>query len=426
MAITLAGFEASLHRHMPAGAYRDFCLWGISADNPHQETFLQKMGITQLVNMTVQLLDGLVDDQSWHQLLPFCATMNTYQIYEIVSDNLAIGLAASLTGNSTERMRRELLGNFNKAMISRLKGDPTPAVLVLDGIRASSGYISLFEQSLTKESQFHLTDAYLSEHTAHSGTALEYSLWPLLVANIEACADLVQTITPYDVGPLVHDGIIRRYQAVNQSLATSSLPLAQRAEIATHAILVIPTLAYYVSVLAEVIRPNCGLSQVLKEGTLSSALYDAALLVRLLNDFGTTLLTLPAVERDVLMDRLVFRCKEPLARHQTVADVLLAVAEEDDLLTRIRKDIVFGEFNLAMSDVYGVQTVTQGMRIFGSNLSYCSQLYSDHYCQLLLTLDRLNEQLQDDVVSQLILRFVHFHMHLYSKPYTMMAGEYAI
>jgi hypothetical protein len=77
---------------MPSSAYRDFYLWALSSENPHRQTFLEVNGITQLVKLTITLLDGLVDSQDWPQLAEASILMSTYQIYEIVSDNLAIGL----------------------------------------------------------------------------------------------------------------------------------------------------------------------------------------------------------------------------------------------------------------------------------------------------------------------------------------------
>src|SRR4051812_10207436 len=84
---------AAIERHMPAGPYRDFTGWAFSADNPRRHEFLQTTGVIQLVNMNTTLLGGLLDDAGWQLMLRHAGVMNTYQTFEVISDNLALGLA---------------------------------------------------------------------------------------------------------------------------------------------------------------------------------------------------------------------------------------------------------------------------------------------------------------------------------------------
>ncbi len=426
LAITLAGLKASLHRHMPTGDYRDFYLWAISAENPHQDVYLQAVGITQLVKLTVTLLEGLADEDEWHCLLNHTVPMNVYQIYEIVSDNLAIGLAAPSNGNAVHRLRRDLLCKFNNAMVERLNGAPRPAEQLLGPLQPAARHISLFEQSLTWRKHRVFAEAYLSHGNGSSLNDLDYALWPLLVANVEACADLAQSVNTCQLGHLLRAGLTSRYQAVNRLLRGESLTLPQLAKVGTHAILVIPTLAYYVAVLAEIIQPMNYFPRIVADGMLADALYDAALVVRLLNDLGTELLTQVAGERAALLERLEMRYYACPAAAQTVTSLLVGAAPEFGLLTRVHKDILFGEFNVVLHNLANSQTVPEALSIFGHSLDYFSQLYANRYTRLVETLALISERLGDERVSQLVFRFVRFHQELYGNVYSTSVGEYAI
>lgn len=426
LTLTVAGLEASLQQHVPAGAYRDFWLWALSKENSQRDGFLQVIGVSQLVKLTITLLDGLVDDRHWHRLADYSVTMNVYQIYEIVSDNLAIGLASPRKGDTTTTFRRDLLRAFNSIMIARLNGDPRPAALLLAPWQSNAQRISSFDQSLNWYKQRLCAGAYLSLRDDLSLEALEYSVWPALVANIETCVELAWSMHACQSGRLLREGLIGRYWAVNRLLDRQVMTSSQLADVGAHAILVMPTLAYYVAVLAESIQPLDHFSLVIQNGTLAKALYDAALLVRLLNDLGTNLIMLPKDERTALVHTLIARHLENPADTPTVADLLSSMSDGLDLFTRLHKDIVFGEFNVGLHGIADVPRMPETLLAFGRNLAHFSQLYARHRSSLQETLDVLNDYLGDDVVSALILRFVQFHEQLYGNPYSMSVGEYAI
>ena len=86
----------AIGRHMPSGPYRDFSAWAFSPGNPRQAEFLRLTGLTQLVKMNVTLLSGIVEDDHWPEVLRHAGLMNTYQVLEVISDNLALGLGLSL------------------------------------------------------------------------------------------------------------------------------------------------------------------------------------------------------------------------------------------------------------------------------------------------------------------------------------------
>ena len=147
---TLAAFDVSLSLHMPAGLQRDFYLWAFSSQNPLQNQFLQTTGILQLVNLTVMLLDGLVDRYDWPQLAAYGALLNVYLSYEAVSDNLAIGVArVKPDENQTEQ--RKVLYAFNQAMTERLKGSWRTAAELLQPLQQDCARLSSFQQSLSAD-----------------------------------------------------------------------------------------------------------------------------------------------------------------------------------------------------------------------------------------------------------------------------------
>ncbi|HET7087491.1 MAG TPA: hypothetical protein VFL17_02460 [Anaerolineae bacterium] len=425
LAMTLAGFEGSLRRHMPASAYRDFYLWAISAENPRQDAFLQAMGIPLLTKLTVTLLDNLVDDRAWRQLAECSAPISSYLTYEVVSDNLAIGLASPRPDDMTGVLRRFLVRAFNHAMIARLSGDPRPAAQLLAPLQSTARRISGFDQSLNRDKQRACSEAYLILRSDLELADLEYAVWPALVANVEACLDLAESLRARHAAGLLREGLVRRYQAVNHLLEARNTPLPQLVAVGADAILVAPTLAYYVAVLAEIIQPLERFSHVIADGTLASALYDAALLVRLLNDLGTGLVTLAARERSALLDMMMTQYRE-CSTARTTADLLLNMSDDMDLFTRLRKDILFGEFNVALDGLAHIRLTPDTLLAFGRNLSYLSQLYAQRRTTLQETLAAIGERLGDERVSALISRFVQFHEQLYSNSFHTPAGEYAI
>ena len=421
---TIAHTTASLREYLSPGTLRDYYLWGLDPECPYRDQFLQITGISQLVKMTVMLLDGLLDDREWERLAPYCAFMNSYQILEIVSDNLAIGLARPIPHDTTITERRTLLRMFNQAMIDRLRGDKRPAQEVLADLRSPAQRISLFAQSLAPHEQRQLAEEYARGHGGDLA-AIEHGVWPLLVANMETCTALATLVDDCLAGPLVRDGLIRRYNGVNQLLDSQAMPLDRRVEIGTDTILVVPTLAYYVAVLAEIIRPQSALANLIADGTLGRALHDAALIVRLLNDLGTALLTLGPTERAELVSDLGLRYDADPAGPATVLDVLLRAAPQTTLLTRLEKDIVFGEFNIGLHALLD-HSVPKALAIFGEHLDWLGQLFGAHLTRLTGELQTIGARLEDGFISEMISRFVRFHTLLYSQPHATHAGEYAV
>ncbi len=422
---TVAGLEASLYQHMPASPQRDYLAWGISRENPDQQYFLQTIGLLQLVNLTATLLDGLVDDYLWGQLIDYTIYMNVYQIYEIVSDNLAIGLGRPARDAQTQ-FQRTLLSAFNHAMIERLHDNPMPTLQMLEPLQAYTASISCFGQSLNREKHLKCAAPYLDKHPQVTLSDLEYGMWPVLVANIESCVDLANVLADYHTGSLLREGLLNRYWAVNRTLEARNLPLLELAAIGAHSILVWPTVGYYTSVLGEILSPNDAYRTIIEDGTLAEALYTAALLVRLLNDLGTALLRQSDEHREQLVDALWANYLKNSDTLNSISLLLLSDVDMPERFTRIHKDLFHGEFNVALHTVRHIVSVPDAIRVFGENLAYFSHLYTKEYARLEELLAIIATRLRDQTISTLIGRFVYFHEKLYAHRYTAKAGEYAI
>jgi hypothetical protein len=256
---------------------------------------------------------------------------------------------------------------------------------------------------------------------------VEYGLWAALVANVETCRDVVQAADANPVGPLVRDGLLSRYRAVDRSLRGQSLSRLELATLGAQTILVVPTLAYGMGVLAIASATSPELQAILADGSLADVLFDAALLVRLQNDIGTKLLRMPPGEQSSLIRKLSRRAVE--RRKVEAADALALLAEESEFemaLTRLHKDILNEEFNVVLWHARRAGDADAALRAFGDSLTYMSELYAHHANRLTAGLAALDERFGDRRMTTVIERFVRFHERMYSNRYTDRNGEYAI
>jgi hypothetical protein len=279
-------FATSLNSHMPPSFYRDFQQWALSDTNPNQHIWHQIIGLPQFAKLTVTLLDGLVADDKWQELMKFASVMNTYLIYETLSDNLAIGLARKIEDYGDAKIRKKSLQIFNEAMVARLKEETTRSKALMEGIRGDLRAISAFQQSLTLNEQQKIALGYVATHSNVTLEDIEYNLWSALVANIETCALVTDSLKSFRSHELLRNGLVWRYQAVGQLLTDGDFSLEEIKAISVQTILVMPVLTYYIAVLAEHLYPNPHLQTVLENGELTRALENAALMVRLTNDWA--------------------------------------------------------------------------------------------------------------------------------------------
>jgi hypothetical protein len=428
---TATGYEMAVTDHMPECAYRNFCLWGISRQNPHYPAVMQLIGAVQSSNLTVRLLAGLTEhEKTWQRLLHASVKMNGWQLLEIVSDNLARGLARyGRTGYSRpDASRRALLRAFNTLMAKRLKDEISVASVRAAPYASWSGScsdeVSLFRQHLAPLKLRSLAKTFINER---GGTLseLEYAARSHLIANIEACVDVVGAVEIRRLRSLVRGSLIARYESVNRLLEPDELSLEGILDASTYTILVIPTLGYYISALAQDAGMEAQLNRLIDEETLVDALYDAALLVRLHNDVGVVLLTFDDSARLSFLRQIKARSRN--RGGESLAELLTRIGKEYAPLNRIWKDACLGEFNVCLYGVGHAPFSGEILSAFGQRLVLCAKVYSAHKAKLASELLKINDRLKDNRISQIIVRFVRFHEQLYDGHYhDTIDGDYAV
>jgi hypothetical protein len=412
-----------LSNQMPDGLYREFYAWGFSRENPVRDAWLQTTGLTQLVKLTVNLYEGLAPESDMPRLVEYCIPVNIYQIYEIVSDNLAIGLAHLAPDDHTFTERRNLVLEFNRAMDIRLQNPSTSARDLFTPAKPLIEGISSATQSLSPHKHMGLMQTYLNVRHPPSTKELEYAIWPLLVANIEACADMVKFTKPYRLGTMIQHGLIQRYRGVTGLLENRHLELSQRLDLSTNAILVAPIVANFISGLCEEVNPAHNFQSVIQNNTLPEALYLVALLIRLLNDLGTGLIIQSPEERRAFFDELRRRA----APGETITSLMrAAVQERGALLTRIDKDVRHGEFNLAFFDLYSMPSVMDALNTFENRINDYAKLYHESRRRLMTLLEAMSLTLKDERAGAIIHRCLVFHERLYAHSFEEAEGEYAV
>lgn len=167
---TIESIRHSLERHMPFSPQRDFYMWGTTPENPLQDTFLYAMSVTQLINLSSYLLEDMVAPQHWKKLARYTGRLNTYFMYEIVSDDLAIGLAPLAAADETYPLRRQILYGFNHVMVDRLSGEATDTADILEPLKPLTGPVSGFTQSMTREKHDMLLNSYLKHRPGVSAS----------------------------------------------------------------------------------------------------------------------------------------------------------------------------------------------------------------------------------------------------------------
>ncbi len=410
--------------YMPSSAYRSFALWLLSTALPYHSEWLQVIGAAQIARLSLGLFDGLVDNANWLQLAYVCQPLNTYFVFEAMSDDLAINLVGYLETDLKASERGRLLEQFNVLMMARLNGDSKPAHKLLAPLRVESDLISSFAQSLSFEKHTSLSQIYCAQMNRQDAPEIEFSMWPRLIANMESCMDVVRYSAGFPAGSLILQGLNSRYDGVNSLVNYERMSPARQARVGADTILCIPTLAYYISAL-NAVQPIRNFETVINEGLLEETLYCAALLTRLLNDLGS-LVTQTGIERDELMRSLrSYAVQHPT---MTVIEVLHQNATHGmgTILSRIYKDIRFGEFNMGLYHLVEIGATQAALDIFEQRLTYFCLLYTQTHEHLMLSLDTINAVVSTNSISRIIERFIQFHQLLYANPHDNQAGDYTV
>lgn len=416
-------FVNNLHTDVVDSPYRDYQLWAFSGSaNPDYKTWHKILGIPQFAYLTHNLVDGLVSEKQWREIMPYIGVMNTYLMYETVSDNLAIGLYYHHANSFLIAPRHSIIETFNAVATSRIAGNPHPTHELLQPIESQAQLVSAFENSLTQDELAWFAEQYASTVKDHSVEDIAKSVLPPLAANIDTCLEVIAAVENSSVGEIVRNGLQRRYTAVNIQLQ-NQIGDYDLVDTATDTILVIPVLAYYIGVLAELAHPEADNPWIDTDGFYDS-LYDAALLVRLLNDVGPSLLTQES-ERRHLIDDLLPYVNKLQNSSVTLVQLLEQIVGDRPSLTRLSKDIRYGEFNVVLAQLGNEPVTMDSINHLETVLDDIAQKYNTHRRRLAQNLTMMEGMSNSVIPIELITRFVNFHEAIYAERFDTQAGDYA-
>jgi len=421
---TLEKIKCSLMKDMPAGIQRDFYLWGISDANPNRHEFLQLVGMNQVINLTTHILEPMVEANDWQKMAEYCGLIHTYFMYELVSDDLAVGLSHIPIRDASMLIRKDILHSFNGAMVKKLSGIPNHSSELLEFVQPSTLSISGYSQPTTREKYVAQFQKFLKANPEYASTSFNFDLWSILIANIESCHTLLEATAHLQSSLVIHQGFISRYASVSQSLeAHINMSLEELTNIGTHTVSVIPVLAYFIGVMTEIINPQPEIKGVIEDGLLEDALATAATIIRILNDIGVVA-TYSTGKRTSLIHTLWKSFESKPANIQTMTQLLCHVGNKTEVLTRIQKDILHGEFNICLHNLAYTESIEYGISIFSENLTYFAQVYRHSQMHLRDVLAVLDRRLGSNTVSSLINGFISFHEQIYTHRFDTSAGEY--
>ena len=198
---TLENIKTSLIEHMPIGVQRDFYLWGLSPANLNRDAFLQLIGMSQVINLVTSILEPTVKVEDWQTLAEYSGQIHAYFMYELVSDDLAVGLSFLPSKDATIQTRKDILHSFNGAMVKRLSGVPTHSSELLQFIQPTTLNIAGYNQVSAHEKY----EAQFQQFVKLKGDnpTERFELWPILVANVEACNALVEATECLQISPVI-------------------------------------------------------------------------------------------------------------------------------------------------------------------------------------------------------------------------------
>lgn len=419
--------KASAKKYLPDSPQKNFMLWILANDNPYQEPYLRMMGVAGSIEMEISLLKDTVEKNTFQQLQYYIGIINAYFAFETLSDNIATGLAESMRdSNATYDIQKKLLQGFNDAMISKLQGNSQSAFELLKPYLDLTKQISAYQRCLLPSQMYQFAKEYLSCDPSATIFDLEYSFFPILVLNIETCFELLNSMRDHPIYPFLKESLIARYAAVNALLQeNNTVTLDALTDIGAKSMLVMPTLAFCVGALDKV-SPNSKMAEAITNGLLIANLYSASLMVRLLNDIGTTLLSLNETAQDEFFRNIKLMAQQRNAN--SIFQFLSNVSELEDffyIMARFRKDLSQGEFNICLDRLNTVM-ISDALEEFFERIIFYSKLYKSQEENIQVQANKLNQCLADPTPAQIALNFVKFHQKMYSREFETKYGDYAI
>lgn len=428
--------------HLPPGVLQDFLIWIFTTSNTAKEKYLQITGITKVSELSAALLfdldikdlqEVIMDDipPAIKKLSDYLGALNAFFFCEIVSDNLAIGLAAQKKEDATWKIRRDILRHFNEVMQKKLAGDATATRDLLQQKADIIEAISSFDYSLVAKEIRELAVDYQIQYPDISFKTLEFSTLDYLVLNIEACLNVVHLMPDVEVTAFLTQALSERYSAGNSLFdINAATSLDTLLEYGKKTILVAPVMLYVVTVINSIL-PHSGFHSLIQNKKLLQAVEIAALLIRINNDVGTQFLIISEEEYKHFQQVSIQNYKKqadenPLLTSFEFLEILAKDAEFSSLLTRIQKDIQYGEFNICLDNLRHISDPIEGLNILFENLAYFRKIYQEKRNALIQLLKDIEIYLQTNRIVLPILKMVIFHEKLYENTYKKSQGEFAM
>ncbi len=418
----------SVRQYMPPSPFREYYLWGLDPQNPYHDAWISVTGLKQIVDFTLRTMAASLPDAHIPSFARYAAPMCIYLNFEVVSDNLEFGLSDTPEGDRTHYLRAHMIREFTHAMCLRLSGTTTPAADLLAREQGIARRISSQLQTLSPEKHRLIADAFLRQHPHVAPKEIEYSLLPLLIMNIETAADLVQRTCHYTTGTLLQKTLYRRYRSAERIFRDPNLDLPQVVWHGAHTILLIPVLAYYFEMSAHLLNIPDQLQHAVFSGHLPRALHQCSVMVRLLNDLGTPLVTQSEEQRRAMVRQLRHDARQ--MRVNNIRMFLRSRIEDNldyrDLLVRVAKDVETGEFNIALYNLPHINPLDRSLAAFGERLTSLSRIYHQTHADWDHQLAHLTDMLGTDAFSRMLRRVLDFHVGMYGNDYRQAEGDFAV
>jgi len=317
--------------------------------------------------------------------------MAAYQVLEELSEKLSGPSAAALVAAS------------NRATVQCLAGEKYRAADLLKEAESLASSTSLFQASRDARRFQTVAELYVLETGRGSVEAIDGGLWPLLVTKAESCRLAASSVRHRWLGPMVTQGLMDRFRRGAMLAADGSAPASRR---------LMAVLTFYVATIEPLLRFET-LAELPSEGAFAEAVSVAAMMVRLLKEVGTPLLTNDWVRGQ--FSRVLDR-KTAGQSAGDLGSVLYAEAENfATWLARIVPDVKRPEGNVCL---HGLRELPLQVSIprFCDRLDYLAGMFANSRRYLDRLCRDVTLQLASEVPAKLIMRFVEFHERIYAGP----------
>lgn len=431
---TIKRLREDVKQYSPACEWKNFLLWMLNDSNSLRGDYLQLMGVLKTVDLEVELLAHIIRASDYLQAAKYIAIFNVHFFFEVISDNLSAGLAGMpKKDDKSYDLRKSVVGKFNLSVITKLKGSTSSAIELIRPYENDMRQLSVYEQNLFPGELKRFSNKYCNGN-AQLENALEYSLFPILVLNIETCNNATRAISDHPLSAMLMEKVIARYKAMNKLILNNNkpLPLKELLDLGKDTILVIGTYCYFIALIDQFTR-NKNLKVVIENGFLPGVLCMASGSTRLTNDMGGQLVLYEEDKLKILSKELSLSYQKSLesggiSDASTFSEFFNQISLQDKykrLLTRLNKDSQHGEYNIVLDNIRDMTDIPKAIGLFIENVKYYSSVYKRQKRQLKDDLNKLSEDLMSSNVSDIIFGYVSFHEKLYSKEFETGDGEYA-